>query len=78
VLPAGSKLLETGIFLRHIYSHIRLDYLPLLIAVERDALRLEEHDEYRWLQGGHLKEFALHGAHQKIINTEPTCRWFNS
>ncbi len=77
-LPANMALLKTGRPLRHIYSHIQMDYLPLLIAIHDSALKLSGHEEYRWLQAERINAFALHRAHQKIMEAEPTRRWFNS
>ena len=63
--------------LRHIYSHIALQYRPLLIPVNRflqydDAFYVNQ----KWLPFGELNSAGLHQAHKKILNLAQFKDWW--
>ncbi len=51
--------------MKHIYSHIQLDYIPVHVKFKRNGSVLAG----KWLTPKQLLEIALHGAHKKIINS---------
>lgn len=50
--------------MQHIYSHIRLDYIPVRVHIKQSGSLLAG----KWLRPEQLLNIALHGAHKKIIN----------
>ncbi len=51
----------------HIYSHIKLEYVPVLITAEKGETEWSETPQKKWLSVPALEESALHGAHKKIL-----------
>jgi len=51
----------------HIYSHIKLDYVPVFISVPNKEVKMLGDATTKWMHLQDLKESALHGAHQKIL-----------
>ncbi len=51
----------------HIYSHIKLEYIPVLITLPNGEKHLKETAQEKWLNIADIKESALHGAHKKIL-----------
>jgi len=56
-------LLECGTEMNHIYSHIRLEYIPVWVIYNQNGKLLKG----KWLAPEQLLHIALHGAHKKII-----------
>lgn len=59
----------------HIYSHIKLEYVPVLITAVKGKTDWSETPQKKWLSLPALEESALHGAHKKIL-TLPAFKQF--
>ncbi len=62
--------------LKHSYSHIALQFQPLLFRdVKIDLLNSEQYVTLRWFNALELKRLALHNAHKKILKHADFTRW---
>ncbi len=51
----------------HIYSHIKLEYIPVLIAERDSKTKRDETLPGKWQTVPDIEKNALHGAHKKIL-----------
>ncbi len=71
------KITDSGKMLHHIYSHIRLNYRPLLVELEGKRPVLPGYGTMRWLAAVNFHTLPMHNAHKKIfLNSNPS--WFNN
>jgi A/G-specific adenine glycosylase len=63
-----------GVFkqLQHIYSHIRLEYIPLIFRLKKSSNSLKA------VKIGELDSIALHGAHKKILKLSELKHFINN
>ncbi len=85
IIARAEKMLGTGLQLvmrqkkfKHIYSHIRLEYVPVLLALTDPAAETSLNAPFVWSKTSEFKRYALHRAHQKLFSHPDTKDWFNN
>lgn len=71
------QIAEYGNALTHAYSHIHLDYKPLLVDTAEMVHDLPGHETIRWLSATDFHTLPMHNAHKKIF-LKSNKDWFNN
>jgi A/G-specific adenine glycosylase len=62
------KIKRTGKRMNHVYTHIRLQYIPVLYELTRKITpELNDYTDFSWVNFEELNNYPIHNAHKKII-----------
>ncbi|MHB2149668.1 A/G-specific adenine glycosylase [Calditrichota bacterium LG25] len=63
--------------LKQIYTHIHLQYRPILLqSAAKISFNSEKYIQTRWIRRNVLEEWAIHKAHQKILQHAQFKQWW--
>lgn len=70
------KLKHESMIMKHIYSHISLQYKAYLIDTKKmfktDKFKKQEYQKFKWARLQDLDKYPIHNAHKKVVE------WFNT